>query len=143
MIILLVFSPSNHMNKFINHVAMISGKYTFVIANMDSFEKGGTHWWSILDSKPKTDIFLFDSFGLDGLKHFIIQDNREVIKKILFGTEKMTRTDDKITLFNIRFNLNACKKLSKNELDALSDTGSNFFFILFKLLATSSNYIIL
>ena len=93
---------------------------------MDSFEKGGTHWWSILDIKPKTDIFLFDSFGLDGLKHFIIQDNQVVIKKI-FGVEKMTRTDDKITLFNIRFNLNACKNLSKNELYALSDTGIKYY----------------
>ena len=25
---------------------------------------------------PKQDIFFFDSFGLDSLKHFIIQDNR-------------------------------------------------------------------
>ena len=24
---------------------------------------------------PKQDIFFFDSFGLDGLEHFIIQDN--------------------------------------------------------------------
>ena len=48
-------------------------------------------------------------------------------RKILFGTEKMTRTDNKITLFNIRFYLNACKNLSVDELDALSDTASNFF----------------
>ena len=39
----------------------------------------------------------------------------------------MTRTDNKITLVNIRFNLNACKILSKKELDALSDTANNFF----------------
>ena len=39
----------------------------------------------------------------------------------------MTRTDNKITLCNIRFNLNACKNLSVEELDALSDTASNFF----------------
>ena len=39
----------------------------------------------------------------------------------------MTRTDDKITLFNIQLNLNASKNLSKNELDTLSDTASNFF----------------
>ena len=39
----------------------------------------------------------------------------------------MTRTDDKITLVNIKFNLNACKKLSKKELGALSDTAMNFF----------------
>ena len=38
--------PSNHMNKFIDHTAMISekkGKYIFVIANTDSSEKEGTH----------------------------------------------------------------------------------------------------
>ena len=39
----------------------------------------------------------------------------------------MTRTDNKITLVNIRFNLNACKNLSKRELDALSNTTTNFF----------------
>ena len=45
----------------------------------------------------------------------------------MFGTERMTRTDNKITLGKIRFNLNACKKLSKKELAALSDTATNFF----------------
>ena len=49
------------------------------------------------------------------------------MEKILFGTEKMTRTDNKITLFNTRFNLNACKTLSADELNAWSDTASNFF----------------
>ena len=39
----------------------------------------------------------------------------------------MTRTDNKITLVNIRFNLNACKNFSKKEVDALSDTTSNIF----------------
>ena len=38
----------------------------------------------------------------------------------------MTRTNNKITLVNIRFNLNACKNLSKKELDFLSDKASNF-----------------
>ena len=72
-------------------------------------------------------MFFFNSFGLDGLKYFIIQDDRNVIEKILFGTEKMTRTDNKITLCNISFNLNNCKNLSTEELDALSDTASKFF----------------
>ena len=39
----------------------------------------------------------------------------------------MRRTDNKITLVNIRFNLNSCKNLSKKELDALNDTAGNFF----------------
>ena len=39
----------------------------------------------------------------------------------------MTRTNNKITLVNIRFNLNACKNLSKKELDALNDIATIFF----------------
>ena len=43
----------------------------------------------------------------------------------------MTRTDSKIILCNIRFNLSANKNLSDGELDALSDTANDFFrFIL-------------
>ena len=38
----------------------------------------------------------------------------------------MTRTDNKITLVNIKFSLNACKNLTKNELNNLSDT--DFFY---------------
>ena len=39
----------------------------------------------------------------------------------------MTRTDYKITFVNNKFNLNPCNNLSKKEVDALSDTTSNFF----------------
>ena len=51
--------PSNYMNKFINHVAMINdlGEFPFIIANTDESSKSGTHWWSILDIEPRTDIF--------------------------------------------------------------------------------------
>ena len=72
-------------------------------------------------------IFFFDRFGVDGLKSFIIQDDKKVIEKILFETEQLTRTDNKITLVNIKFNLNACKNLSKRELDNLSDMARDFF----------------
>ena len=73
-------------------------------------------------------IFLFDPFGLDGLKHFIMQDGQKIVDKIFFGTKKMTRTDIKITLCKIQFNLNACKNLSKKELDSLSETVNFFSF---------------
>ena len=72
------------MNKFINHAAILSeknGEYPFVIANTDSSSKPGTHWWSILDIEPKTDIFIFDSFGIDGLKQFMIQGDSKIIEK--------------------------------------------------------------
>ena len=136
--------PLNYMNKFIDHAAMVStkGKYSFIIAITDDSNKQGTHWRSILEIEPKNDIFFFDFFGLDGLKHFIMQDDRKIVEKILFGTEKMTRADNKITLCKVRFNLSASKNLSQAELDSLSNTAVNFS-ILYKLLASSSNYIIL
>ena len=40
-------------------------------------------------------MFFFDSFGLNGLKHFMMQDDKEIIEKILFWVEKMTRSDKK------------------------------------------------
>ena len=121
--------PSDYMNKFINHAAMIEerGKFPFIIANTDASDKPGVHWWSILDIEPRTDIFFFDLCGLDGLKHFIIQDDKSIVDKILTGIEKMDRTDDKITLCKIKFNLGACKHLTKDEIDSLSNTARNFF----------------
>lgn len=98
-----------------------------MIANTDSSDKGETYWQNISEIYPKTDLSFFDSFGVDGLKSFIIEDDKKVIKKLLFETEKMTRTDSKMILVNIKFNLKACKNLSKKELDNLSDTARNFF----------------
>ena len=99
-----------------------------MIANTDSSDKKDTHWWSILDIEPKADIFFFDTFGADGLKSFIMQDDKKVIEKKLFGTEQLTMTDNNIALVNIKFNLNVCKNLSKKELDKLSDTARYFFY---------------
>ena len=103
------------------------GKCPFIIPNRDASSKSRTHWWSILNIEPKADIFFFDSFETDGLKTFIIQGGRKFIEKILFATEQMTRTDNKITLVNIKLKFNACKNLAKKELDALSDTAMNLF----------------
>ena len=78
---------------------------------------------------PRNDIFFFNSFGLDGLKHFIIQDDRRIVDKILLGVEQMNRSDQKITLCKIKFNLGACKDLTKKEVDSLSDTARNIFML--------------
>ena len=104
------------------------GKYPFIIASTDKDNKRGTHWWSILDIEPRNDIFFFDSFGLDRLKHFIIQGDEKIIDKILTGIEQMKRTDQKITLCKIKLNLGACKELSKEEIDSLRDTARDFFY---------------
>ena len=122
--------PSDYLNKFVNHAAMInnSGKYPFIIANTDDSQKDGTHWWSILNIEPKTDFFFFDSYGLDGLKHFILQDGKAIIDKMLVEIDKMNRTDKKITLCKVKFSLSACKELTEDEILSLSDTARQFFY---------------
>ena len=122
--------PSNYLNRFINHSAMIEdkkGKYPFIIANTDASNKEGTNSWNILNIEPRKELFSFDFFGLDGLKHFIIQDDKRIINKILIRIEQMNKTDQKIILCKIKFNLGAYKELSKKEIDSLSDTARDFF----------------
>ena len=40
----------------------------------------------------------------------------------------MNKTDQKITLCKMKFNLGACKQLSKKEIYSLSDTAREFFY---------------
>ena len=56
-------------------------------------------YWTLNREKEQ----FFYKFGVDSLKSFIIQDDEKVIEKILFGTEQLTRTDNKITLVNVNF----------------------------------------
>ena len=48
----------------------------------------------------------------------------------MIGIEQMNKTDQKITLCKIKFNLGACKELSKKEIDSLNDTARDFFYFI-------------
>ena len=72
--------PSDKMTKFIDCKQLINqkiGKYPISLC--------GEHRWSILDIQPEKDFFFFDSFGYDGLKNFIITDDKKAVQKILNG----------------------------------------------------------
>ena len=61
---------------------MMSGKkYPFIIPNTDRSYEGGTHWWSILNISPKSELLLFDSLGISGMKHFIVSDDKILLEK--------------------------------------------------------------
>ena len=63
------------------------------------------YWWSFLDLHPKKEIFLFTSFGFEGFKTFILQDNQKILNKTLHGIEKFDKNDNKITLTTLRFSM--------------------------------------
>ena len=81
-----------------------------------------------VSSTMNLEMIFFLSFGLDSLKHFIIQDDKKIADKTLIGIEQTNKTDLKKTLCKIKFNLGACKQLSKEEIDSLSDTVRDFLF---------------
>ena len=43
------------------------------------------HWWSLLDIYLKEDLLLFDSFGFTGFKKFIVDNDVDIINKMLFN----------------------------------------------------------
>ena len=56
-----------------------------LISNTDRSDKLSTHWFSLLDIHQKNAVFLLISFGIWGLKNFIITDESKIASKILFG----------------------------------------------------------
>ena len=54
---------------------------------------------------------MFDSFGFEGLKEFIIQDDQKIINKIFYGVEKFDKKGNKITLMTLGFSIPEYKKL--------------------------------
>ena len=45
----------------------------------------------------KKEVFLFDSLGFEGFKELILQDDQEILNKILYGIKKFNKNDYKIT----------------------------------------------
>ena len=83
---------------------MIKGKkYTFLIANTDRSDKQGTHWWSILDIDGKKDFLFFDSFGIKGLKSFIVQNDEKILTKISKGLESLKENKTEVNLVKVNF----------------------------------------
>ena len=101
-------------------------KYPFLIANTDRSDKPGTHSWIILDIDGKKDFLLFDSFGIKGLKNFIVKDGEKILKNVLKGIENLKEDKTEINLGNVNFSINSYNKLSEDEKNSLSDTANGF-----------------
>ena len=82
---------SNEIILFISSHSLIKNKhikYPFSIWTPGRADRPATHCWSILDLHPKMEIFLFDSYGVNSLQNFLLQDDKKIIDKILFGLQK-------------------------------------------------------
>ena len=106
--------PSNYIIKFISFHEMAkekTKKYPFIIMNTDRSDKSGTHWWSFLDLHQKKEIFLFDSFGFTGFQKFVIDNDVNILNKIIFGIQKFKKKDQKITIISLKFSMREYEKI--------------------------------
>ena len=89
--------PSNYVTRFIyfHEMMRLKQKYPFIIMNTERSDRNGTHWWSFLDLHERKEIFLFDSFGFEGLKKFVIDNDKNILNKILFGLKSFKRKTKK------------------------------------------------
>ena len=126
--------PSNFINKFISYHSIIKDKskvkYPFIIMNTDRSDRTGTHWWSFLDLHQKKEIFLFDSFGFEGFKKFIIDNDKKILNKILFNLEKFQKNDRKITLISTRFSMREYEKIK--DMKQLKTTTQDLLHLIYE-----------
>ena len=104
-----------------------SARYPFIVMNTDRSDKKSTHWWSFLDLHPKKEIFLFDRFGFEGFKEFLLQDNRKTLKKILYRIKKIEKKDKKVTIITLTFSMNEYEKI-KNAIDSAQQHKISYIF---------------
>ena len=91
--------PSNYIIKFISFHEMAkekTKKYPFIIMNTGRSDKSGTHWWSCLDLHEKKEIFLFDSFGFTGFEKFVIDNDENILNKILSDSRNFKKRTKKL-----------------------------------------------
>ena len=82
---------------------MSDKKYPLIISDTDRRDEGGTRWWSILNISPKSELLLFDSFRVSGMRHFIISGDKKIVEKLLKGLELADQRDNKLTLVKLKF----------------------------------------
>ena len=87
-----------------------STQYPFIIMNTDRSNKKGTHWRSFLHLHPKKETILFNSFGFDGFKELLLQDDKKTLNKILYGIKKFGK-NSKITVITLTFSMEEQKKI--------------------------------
>ena len=126
-----VFS-SNSATSFINFYGLVKKKgstYPFAILNTDRSNLPGTHWWSILNICPTKQLFLFDSYGFTGLKAFIMQGNRKIMNKALYGVENFNKKDNIVPMISLKFSISPYQNLLHAETLEFSSTAASLFHL--------------
>ena len=79
----------------------------------------------------KKKLFLFDSLGFTGFKEFIIDNDLNIIDKLLYNVNKLNKNDEKINLINLKFSEYEYDRIKrKGVLSKLTGTAKDVFHLL-------------
>ena len=98
--------------------------------NTDRSDKKGTHWWSFLDLHPRKEFFLFDSFGFQGFKEFIINEDRKALNRILLRIKKLKKKDNRVTLVTLKFSMREYEKIRNSH--SLTTTTQDLLHLMYE-----------
>ena len=84
-----------------------------------------------MDIYPKNNLFLFDSFDIEGFKIFIVNNDQKIINELLYNFNKCeSKSNQKFKLCTMKFCVETWQKKSQKIKDQLTDTAQNFFHLL-------------
>ena len=122
------------ITKYINFYEIIKRrnvKYPFAIFNTNKENEPDVHWLSFLDIDPKNNLFLFDSFGLEGFKLFIGNNDQQIINQLLYNFGKCKiKSNEKLTLCSMKICVETWEKMQQKTKRQLTETAQNVFHLL-------------
>ena len=75
-------------------------------------------------------MFLFDSLGFTGFKEYIVDNDLNIIDKLLYNVNKFNKNDGKINLINLRFSEHEHDRIKrKGILSKLTDTAKDLLHL--------------
>ena len=86
-----------------------------------------------MDIRPKKkNLMLYDNFGLDGFKIFIVDNDERIFDVLLFNFKKckISLTDQKIRFCEMKFSVSTWENMPHTKKEQLTETAPNFFHLL-------------
>ena len=84
-----------------------------------------------MDIHPINNLFSFYSFGIEGFKLFIVNNNQDIINELLYNFKKCEgKSNQKLKLCTMKFCVETWQKMSQKTKDQLTDTAQIFFHLL-------------
>ena len=69
-------------------------------------------------------------FGISGMKHFIISNDKKIVGKILKDLELADQKDKKLILVKFKFSMSSYENLAENEVKNLSEIAQDLFHLI-------------